>query len=231
MPIHYWIFVTLTLLLTSVVGYGVFTTNRLLRTWQPDRNLMLIPGENILRLVLVSFCIMLGLISGLSRTQLGWVFDQGVQQLFIDCLWGCLWGSGLALFFYSTTRWVIQSSGQRFYSAVVIKAIVPQNQRELRLVMLAMIPVVGLEELLFRSLLLGGLTPILPAAILILVSGLLFGVMHIPQGIWGVVGAAAAGMLFGLLFLKTGSLLMPLVAHYVANVAQIGQAMRLREQL
>lgn len=227
MPILYWFFVTLTLLLVVVVGYGAYTTNQLLRTWQPDRNLLLIPGENILRLGLVAFCLLLGLLSRLTWAQLGWVLGHGVESLLI----GCLWGGGLALFFYATTRWVIRYSGQRFYSAVVIKAIVPQNRRELLLVMLAMLPVVSLEELLFRSLLLGGLTPILPASSLVAASGLLFGAMHIPQGVWGVIGAAAAGILFGWLFLSTGSLLTPLVAHYIANVAQIGQAMRVRDQL
>src|ERR1043165_532554 len=107
MPTRYWLFVSLMLRLVSIVSYGVYTTNRLLRTWQPDRNLLLLPGENLLRLVLVGFCLLLGFISGLSRTQLGWVFERVSHQVLI----GCLWGGGLALFFYGTTQWVMRQSG------------------------------------------------------------------------------------------------------------------------
>ncbi|MFN8487063.1 MAG: CPBP family intramembrane glutamic endopeptidase [Caldilineaceae bacterium] len=224
MPIRYWLFISLTLCLVGFVGYGVFMTNRLLRTWQPDRNLLLIPSENGLRLVLIGVCLLLGLISGLSRAQLGWVFANVNHQLLL----GGLWGGGLALFFYATTRWVMRQSGERFYSTVIIKAVVPHNQQEFFLVSLAMLSVVALEELLFRSLLLGGLTPVLPGFLLVLVGGLLFGLMHVPQGIWGMIGAAGAGMLLGWLFLWEGSLLAPLVAHYIANLVQVCLAMRLR---
>lgn len=227
MPIRYWIFISFTLCLVGFVGYGVFMTNRLLRTWQPDRNLLLVPAENGLRVVLIGVCLLLGLISGLSRAQLGWVFANVNYQLLL----GGLWGGGLALFFYGTTRWVMRLGGERFYSTVIIKAVVPHNLREFFLVSLAMLSVVALEELLFRSLLLGGLTPVLPGFLLVLVGGMLFGLMHAPQGVWGMIGAAAAGMLLGWLFLWEGSLLAPLVAHYIANLVQIAQAMRLREQL
>jgi len=227
MPIRYWLFVGFTLLLVSLVSYGVYATQRLLRTWQPDRNLLLIPSENILRLGLIALCILLGLGSGLDWRQLGWVLDNGKQQL----LTGSLCGGLLAIFFYVTTQWIIQYSGQRFYSTVMIKAIVPTNRRELFLILLAMIPVVLLEELIFRSLLVGGLAPILPAMGLVFATGLLFGLMHVLQGLWGMIGATLAGILFGLLFIQQGSLLTPLIAHYIANVLQIGQAMRLRDPL
>ncbi|CAN5421628.1 hypothetical protein BH10CHL1_BH10CHL1_37740 [soil metagenome] len=227
MSIRYWLFVGCTLLLVGFVSYGVFATQRLLRTWQPDRNLLLIPGENILRLGLITLCILLGLGSGLDWRQLGWVLDNSKQQLLL----GVLWGSLLAIFFAIITQWITQRSGRRFYSAVVIKAIMPTNRRELGLILLAMIPVALLEELIFRSLLVGGLTPLLPALGLVFVTSLLFGLMHVLQGIWGVIGATLAGILFGLLFIHQGSLLTPLIAHYMANVLQIGQAMRLREPM
>ncbi len=227
MPVGYWLFVGLTLVLVSLVGYGVYATNRLLRTWQPARNLLLLPGENVVRLVLVLFCFLLGAASGLSRPQLGWSFQSWGAQIWIGLGWGC----GLAIFLYATTQWMIHNGGQRFYSAVVIKAIVPQSRRELCWVLLAMVPVVLLEELLFRSLLLGGLTPILPASALVVASALVFGFLHVPQGRWGVTGAALAGLLFGGLFIVQGSLIAPLVAHYVTNAVQVIQAMRQRDRV
>lgn len=134
----------------------------------------------------------------------------------------------MALFFYVVTRLLIRRTGQRFYSDLVIAYIVPADRRELAAVSLVMILVVLLEELLFRSLLLGGLSVVAPVSWLLLGLSICFGLLHSPQGIWGMVGAGLAGFLLGLLFLWQGSLLAPLVAHYLTNIFQLGQAMRLR---
>jgi uncharacterized protein len=107
----------------------------------------------------------------------------------------------------------------------VMHYIIPKSRREFLLVLLALIPVVLLEELLFRSLLLGGLSPLAPEIALLIGFGLVFGLFHSPQGIWGMIGAGLGGIIFGLLFLWQQSLLAPVVAHYVANAAQIGVAL------
>lgn len=223
MSINYWSFVTLTLALLSFLGYGTFATARLLRHWQPDRNLLLIPAENLVRFVLIAFCIVLGMISGVPWAQLGWTMHHAGQQVLL----GILWGSGLALLFYWSTKHLLQTGGERFYSSVVINAITPRDRKELLLVLLAMGPVVLLEELLFRSLLVGGFGLLLPVPVLLIGWSILFGLLHSPQGLWGMIGAGLAGCLFGLLFLYWGSLLLPLVAHYVTNSVQVVQAMRL----
>ena len=209
-----------TLLLTSFLGYGTFASAKLLKSWRPDRNLMLLPAENALRLLLVGLCILLGLASGSSWESLGWEVPSG-STWFPQSV---LWGGGLALLFFGTTRWLIQLTGKRFYSSVIIEAIVPRTSSEIVPVMLAMIPAVIVEELLFRSLLLGGFGMIFPMWVLLITTGILFGVMHSPQGAWGMVGAAFAGVLFGVLFLWYGSIWVPIVAHYVANILQIGIA-------
>ena len=222
----YWLFIVLTLALTAFIGYGTYSTARLLQTWTPDRNLILMPAENVVRFVLLAGCIGLGLLSGLDNATLGWTFGRPLFQV----LNGLLWGLGLAAFFYWSTRWFITQTDQRFYSTVVIEAILPRTSTELLWVTLAMLPVVILEEVLFRSLLLGGLSPVVPSLLLLIITGLLFGLLHSPQGVWGMVGAGAAGVIFGVLFWAYGSILTPIVAHYVANMVQIGYAMRLRER-
>lgn len=224
MTINFWLFTLLTLALVAFIGYGTYATARLLRNWRPDRNLLLLPAENLLRLVLIGVCLILGLLSGLPLTQLGWRFPQVTQQV----LWGVFWGVALALFFYGSTQWLVRSTGQRFYSSVVIQAITPKDRRELLLVLLAMASVVLLEELLFRSLLIGGFAHLAPLPLLVIGWSVIFGMLHAPQGTWGMVGAGMGGLLLSLLFVMQGSLLLPLVAHYVTNTLQVIQAMRLR---
>ena len=43
-----------------------------------------------------------------------------------------------------------------------------------------------------------------------------------------MIGAGMGGLVLSLLFVMQGSLLLPLAAHYVINVLQVIQAMRLR---
>lgn len=226
MTYRYWLFVVLTCLLTGVIGYATYSTARLLQVWQPDRNLLLLPGEAFVRLLLIGACVGLGLLSGLPAETLGWTMDEAGRQI----AWGVGWGILMALFFTVATRLVTESTGKRFYSNLIIDQILPQNSREVVLVTLSMALVVLVEELLFRSLLLGGLTPLLPAALLVGLAGLLFGLMHSPQGIWGMAGAMMAGIMLGALFFQAGSILLPLVAHYVANMAQIGWAVVVSEK-
>ena len=80
---RYWFFVGGVLLLTAFVGYGTFATARLLKHWQPDRNLLLLPAENVMRLILVGVCIGLGYLSGLGENALGWLFVFPMVQILI----------------------------------------------------------------------------------------------------------------------------------------------------
>jgi membrane protease YdiL (CAAX protease family) len=223
MTFRYALFFIVTLALTGFIGYGTFATARLLRTWRPDRNLLLLPQENLVRVLLVFICIGLGVLSGVKPSALGWRWENWQA----DALLGLGIGLVLAFGFYAATRLLLRLGGGRFYSPSVLEILLPTNQREFWLVLLAFIPAVLVEELLFRSLLIGGLSPLVAPLVLVLGGGILFGLVHSPQGVWGMAGAGLAGVIFGLLFLATGSLIAPLVAHYVANSVQIGLAYNL----
>ncbi len=218
-------FVLLTLLVTAWLGYNTWLTARLLRTWRPPGNPLLHPLETGVRCGLIAVCLALGWLSGLPAAVLGWRTPQPAAQIG----WGVLAGVALGLLFLLATRWVVWRSGKRYFSPLVLDLIVPHNRREFVLTALAMVTVVLLEELLFRSLLVGGLTPLLPGPLLVLLFGLLFGLLHSPQGRWGMLGAALAGVVLGALFLLAGSLLLPGVAHYTANMLQLAVAFRLRQ--
>ncbi len=222
MNTRYVFFLLLTLALTGFLGYATFATGRLLRAWRPERNLLLLPQENALRIVLILVCIGLGLLSGVEPTALGWRWDNWRY----DALLGIGIGLALAVGFYAATRLLLRLGGGRFYSPSILEILLPANRREFWLVLLAFIPAVLVEELLFRSLLIGGLSPLATPLALVLAMGVAFGLLHSPQGVWGMAGAGLAGVIFGLLFVMTDSLIAPLVAHYTANSVQIGLAMR-----
>lgn len=222
MTVRYAVFVVLTLGLTAFLGYSTFATARLLKTWRPDYNVLLLPAENIVRIGLILLCLGLGWLSGVAPSLLGWQAPAPAAQLG----GGVVAGVGLGLFFYFSTQWLVKFTGRQFYSDVVLACILPANNRQLGLVLLALGPAVLLEELLFRSLLLGGLSLIFPAWGVLVTLAVLFGVFHRPQGLWGMLGAGAAGLLLGLLFWQQHSLLAPFVAHYSANALQVILAMK-----
>jgi membrane protease YdiL (CAAX protease family) len=147
-----------------------------------------------------------------------------MPQPLAQIAWGILWGLAIAAVYIVATRWIMATSGGRYYTPNVVRVIVPRSRQQLGAVALVMITVVLLEELLFRSLLLGGFAPLLPTWLLLAISGVIFGLMHSPQGWWGMVAIALGGVLLGVMFVTMQSLLMPMVAHYVANMVQIAYA-------
>jgi membrane protease YdiL (CAAX protease family) len=221
---RYIVFVVLTLLLTAWIGYNTYATARLLRTWRPPSNPLLHPLETLVRLALIAGCVGLGWLSGLDSSVLGWNAAEPWTQIVL----GALGGAALGAVFLVTTRWVVKRTGERYYSPLVLDLIVPKDRREFLLTALAMVTVVLLEELLFRGLLVGGMTPLLPGPLLVIGVGILFGLLHSPQGTWGMAGATLAGIILGALFLLAGSLLLPCIAHYVANMIQVTVAYRER---
>jgi membrane protease YdiL (CAAX protease family) len=216
------IFVFGTLLLLAFLAWGTWRTAQALRVWLPDFNLLLLPAENLLRLGLIVFCVVLARLSELAFAQFGWQsLDLGR-----DLLAGLFVGIVVALLVPPLAHWAIARFGVSVYSPVVVRSILPRHRREWLLVPLALVPAVFLEELLFRSLLLGGFGAFAPPLLLAIVWSMLFGAMHLPQGALGIVVAAALGLLLSWLFLATQSLVAPSIAHYLINLLQLVWASR-----
>ncbi len=218
------------LILLGLMWWLTYRSGQLLRELEassPEEleslgNLLLSPPENTFRLLLILACLGLGQVSGLPAQRLGWVAPTPAH----DLAWGLALGIGTSLALFPLTRWVVERFGPELYSPLVLRNILPRSRREWVLVPLAFALAALLEELLFRSLLLGGFSVFLPVILLAVAGSALFGLMHLPQG-W--LGAAAAGLLsLGLcaLFLWRGTLLTPLAAHYAINMAQVVQAAR-----
>jgi membrane protease YdiL (CAAX protease family) len=221
------LFVAGTLALTAFITWATYRSAQVLRQMQVDFNLLLLPAENLLRVGLVVACLILGWASGLPREQFGWISHAPLTDLAIGLAVGIL----AQVILNVLTNWAIGRFGPGIYSPVVILGILPRSRAEWAPVLLALFPAVLVEELLFRSLLLGGLAVAWPVPVLIAGTALLFGWMHSPQGALGMIMTCAASLLFAALFLWRGSLLPPLGAHYVVNVLQLVIAYPRRDEL
>lgn len=219
---RYSLFVLGVLALTAFIAYSTFVTTKLLRRWRPLRNPLLDRADILLRLALVAACIGLGVLSGLERATLGWVLHDPLRQAIV----GMFVGGVLAIGLWGSARWLMHIGGDRLVAPEFIAMVAPRSLAELWLIALALIPAVLLEELLFRTLLIGGLSPLAPAWVLAVGVSVLFGAMHLPQNVGGMVGAGVASIALGALFIAEQSLLTPVVAHYVANLVQLWIAMQ-----
>lgn len=205
------------LIFTVFIAWMTYRSHLLLKEFRPDFNLLLSLPETIARLILVGFCLFLAWLSGLPAAELGLT----VRNLW----WSLSLGFGLGLLIQLIvsliTLQAIKYFGPGIYSSWLIRNILPRNRNEWLLVVLAFLPPVAMEELLFRTLLIGLFQTIIPLPLLILVTSVIFGLMHQPQGRLGMIGAGAINIVFCLLFLWTGELLIPLVAHYTVNLLQV----------
>ena len=103
-----------------------------------------------------------------------------------------------------------------------IGALLPRNRAELGFGAALSINAGVVEELLFRlalPALLFGITG--NAAIAIVASVLLFASLHLYQGLPGSAGALLVGALLMLLFLATGSILWPILAHALFDLRSL----------
>jgi membrane protease YdiL (CAAX protease family) len=217
-----WIFAAGVAALIALVSYTTVRSGLALRTWTPHSNLLLGALDNAVRLILVGVCLLLGLTVGPGPEALGWQTSHLGQDLALGSALGLAFAGGLnAGGRLAERRW-----GPAVFSSKLLQCMLPINRREWAGVILALLPAAALEELLFRSLPLGGLAWLVQPWWLLWPLSLLFGLLHWPQGGWGVAGTTLAAVVFSLLFLATGSLWAPLAAHYIMNVAQLILAQR-----
>jgi membrane protease YdiL (CAAX protease family) len=221
------VFVAGTLILTVFIAWATYRSTQMLQQVEVDFNLLLLPAENLLRMGLVVACVILGWTSGLSRQQFGWISTRPLADIAI----GLGVGVAMQIPLNVLTDWAIGRFGPQIYSPLVIRSILPRSRDEWAPVLLALFPAVLVEELLFRSLLLGGLSLFFPIPALVIGTALLFGWMHSPQGRLGIFVTAAISLLLAGLFLWRESLLPPLITHYVVNLLQLLVAHRHRDRL
>jgi membrane protease YdiL (CAAX protease family) len=217
------------LLLVTFLSWSTYQSGKILKDHPPDTNLLLSTPENVARFVLIGLCIGLGLASDLDLTRLGWTLADPLGSLFK----GAILGVAVQLPLSWLTRAVVSRLGASadIYSPVVVRLILPKTRHEAVMVALAFLPAVVMEELLFRSLLVGGFSVLFNPWILALVWAMVFGSMHLPQGSLGMIATSFIGFILGAAFIVSGGLLAPVAAHYVINILQVWDADRHKEWL
>lgn len=214
-------------LLTILLAWLTYRSHVLLKAFQPPFNLLLSPSESIARLVLVGLCLALAWLSGLPASQLGLSSAQPLQTIGL----GLVIGLVSQVIVNGLTFWAIRRFGRNIYSPLVIRNILPRRPMEWFWLTLAFWPAVAMEELLFRSLWLGVFQDLAPLPFLIIGTSIVFGLMHQPQGVLGMLIAGLLNIFLGLLFVWSGELLLPLLVHYLINLLQVLVASRQREWL
>lgn len=221
-PMQRILFTTVLAGLIFGLGLSTFYSGRFLRRFIPPQNVLLTWPDNAARLVLILLCVALGAVWGPGASALGWRTEGVLAAIGA----GILVAGVLAPLLNWIGNFAVQRWGPAVYDNRLLRAIVPINQREWVGVVLALLPAALLEELLFRSLPLGGLAWVVSPWVLMWPLSLLFGVMHASQGAWGVVGTAFMGLVLSALFLFTGSIWSVVLAHWLLNVVEVTLAQR-----
>jgi len=120
--------------------------------------------------------------------------------------------------------WKKLTKRPRKYSAAALKSFsyfFPATWTERRWWVFVAITAGICEEIIFRGFVLHYLHVFpwtLNLTLALLISSVIFGFNHLYQGAGGVAGTAIVGFLFGLLFLLTGNLLLPIIFHGVMDL-------------
>ncbi|MCB0209852.1 MAG: CPBP family intramembrane metalloprotease [Anaerolineae bacterium] len=215
----FWLNVSrlLILLFTGAIALMTYRSSLLLKRIVIETNILLSPAESVVRLVLVGLCFFFAWLSGLDPVKLGLVIDDPWRMVG----WGLGLGIVIQLVINLVTTQTIKVFGRDIYSPWLIQNILPRRSSEWPLIALAFIPPVLMEEMLFRTLLIGVFQDIIPLPLLILVTSIVFGLMHQPQGKLGMIITGVINIIFCVLFIWSGQLLLTFIVHYTINCLQV----------
>ena len=107
------------------------------------------------------------------------------------------------------------------YDAVV-NLLVPRSKKEKQVFFWVSLTAGVGEEILLRGFLfylLGAIFPGISMIVVVLISGALFGIWHLYQGLQGVIRTTISGILFGCLFLASGSLIPAILLHFLLDLS------------
>jgi membrane protease YdiL (CAAX protease family) len=103
-----------------------------------------------------------------------------------------------------------------------VGALLPRTRGELKYGLGLSLNAGVVEELLFRlgmPALLFGITG--NGALAFLVASVLFGLLHVYQKVWGVLGATILGLVFSVVYLLTGSIWVVIIVHALVDLRSL----------
>ncbi len=210
------------LILIALPAYGTWSWHRWLAAIAAGRR------PHRLRLYLGSmaqlwllFFLLVGLWQWLSRptADLGYTAPAGMR------FWvgAALVSLGAAVFFRSwlAVRRAGVAERERYREQIgQLGHMMPRNRGEYALFVLLSCTAGIVEETLYRGYLLWYLGGMMPLAAAVVVSSLAFGLAHGYQGAAGIGKTAVVGLVLAVLYLYTGSLWLPIIAHAVVDILQ-----------
>ncbi|MET7337413.1 CPBP family intramembrane glutamic endopeptidase [Nonomuraea sp. NPDC005650] len=118
-------------------------------------------------------------------------------------------------------RWLVKNGGKA-PGADAYSALMPRTRGERWLAGGVAVSAGLCEELVYRGLLMGlglalGLSPLLAAAAAVAV----FALGHVYQGRWGFLLSILGGIAFTGIYLRTGSLIAPIVVHVIVDIRSL----------
>lgn len=96
----------------------------------------------------------------------------------------------------------------------------PQTDRDYRYFFGLSITAGIVEEVLYRGFVFWYLLMLMPVWAVIIVSAVAFGLGHSYQGTAGIVRVTLVGLAFGIFYVVTGSIWLPILAHAVLDIVQ-----------
>jgi CAAX protease family protein len=140
---------------------------------------------------------------------------------------------GVRAFRPSAVKWMLAAIGAYLLLAIAYTAIFGQPEEKDIADKLGAVPVQILlivivapccEEVCFRGMLFGGLRERLPRLAAALISGAVFGALHVTNGVEVIAPLIGFGFILALLYEKTGSIVPGILLHMLNNsVALLGQ--------
>jgi membrane protease YdiL (CAAX protease family) len=192
---------------------------RMLRRWLSE-SLLLFGGSTV---VILAFAWQF--IPHMLAEVYAYSWVQSLRQLFAaggDYAIGITWGIALAIAIGTVLVVLLARHTDEVPTIGDVAALLPRNRPELLLGTALSINAGIVEELLFRlalpTLIYGVVSN---AAVAIVASVLLFGLLHIYQRVWGVIGSTLVGCILMALYVATGNILVPIVAHALFDLRSL----------
>lgn len=121
---------------------------------------------------------------------------------------------------YAARRMSAEQKADQLKSVGDLVYFLPHNGREYRYFIAMSITAGVVEEVLYRAFTFWYLAQFMPIWAVVGISSVAFGLGHSYQGGGGMVKVALVGVCFGLLYVFTGSIWLPILGHAIFDIAQ-----------